>query len=413
MEEVATDTTPVGVHEVLRRPDISAVILVSFVVMIGLGAVFPILPLFARSFGVSYAATGLMMSGFGLTRLGADIAAGSIVDRYGERRMGALGLAWIAVCAGLTAIAPSYPIAVLTWSIGGLGSAVMFAATYGYLLKSVPQPAMARTLGVFYGSFNAGIIAGGVFGGIVAGRFGLAAPLVCYAGLLVLAAAILHLRMPATLPGSRTDGDVPAPAKVRDLLRRRTFVAVLATNFAYLWFVSAVFDTLVPLFGKDELGMSTTAIGSIFAVAIATEFAVLYPAGALADRHGGKAVVVPSLAGLAVAVAILGYMPTALALAMAMGVVGIASGFAGVPPAAMLAEVVPSGSSGLGVGVFRFAGDLAFVIGPTAVAASAGAFGFQSAFVIAALPVAGALGLVATSDFRGRSMTHSSAPRSS
>lgn len=388
------------VADVLRRRDVSAVILVSFVVMIGLGLVLPILPLYARSFGVGYGAAGLMISGFGLTRLAFDLAAGSIVDRFGERRTGTASLVWIGLCAAVAAAAPTYTAAVISWSIGGIGSALMFASTYGYLLRVVPQRAMARTLGVFYGSFNAGIIVGGVAGGLLAARFGLASPIAVYAVVLFTAAAILFMRLPDS-PGPARSSEAAEPRLTfLQLMRRRSFIAVLAVNFAYLWFVAAIFDTLVPLFGKEQLGMSPAGVGAVFAVAIAAEFAVLYPAGALADRHGGKIVIVPALAALAASVVALGHTTAPITLAVCIGIVGVASGFAGVPPAAMLAEVVPPSSSGRGVGAFRFAGDLAFVVGPVTVGASIGNFGFTTAFAIAAVPVAVAMALVMTTEFR-------------
>jgi len=82
------------------------------------------------------------------------------------------------------------------------------------------------------------------------------------------------------------------------LLRTPGLVPVVVTNFAYLWMVAVVFDTLVPLFASDVLGMATIGIGLAIAVALAAELVVLYPAGSLADQRGRKPGLVPSLAGL-------------------------------------------------------------------------------------------------------------------
>ncbi|CAN5543468.1 hypothetical protein BH24ACT26_BH24ACT26_07000 [soil metagenome] len=128
--------------------------------MIGFGVIAPILPIYARSFGVSYGAAGSFLSAFGLMRLVFDLVAGPLVDRFGERTCASLGLGFLGVCALLTAVAPTYLVALLVWGAGGAGSAVAFAALYSYLLRVVPKDQMARTLGIFYGSFNAGIIVG-------------------------------------------------------------------------------------------------------------------------------------------------------------------------------------------------------------------------------------------------------------
>ena len=55
--------------------------LVAFVLMAGFGVVAPILPLFARSFGVGYAAAGGMISAFAAARLAFDLVAGPLIDR--------------------------------------------------------------------------------------------------------------------------------------------------------------------------------------------------------------------------------------------------------------------------------------------------------------------------------------------
>jgi MFS family permease len=349
-----------------------------------------------------------LLAGFGLGRLAFDLVAGPLVDRFGERRCATAGLLFLALCAGLTALAPAYWLAVLLWGLGGGGSAITFAAQYSYLLKVVPKDRMARTMGVFYTAFNAGIIGGGAAGGLLAERFGLASPLFGFSGLMVIAALVYMSAVPdppAVFDEPPLDTEevliereVPlfrrTTSGIRELLKVREMRTVLALNFGYLWVIAAVYDTLVPLFGHDELGMSEALIGTVFAVAVATEFFVLYPAGSAADRHGRKPVLIPSFAALAVMVVTLGWATTPLVYGMLMGVLGIAAGFAGVPPAAMLADVAPENRSGTAVGLFRFSGDLGWFLGPLLGSAAAEAFGFRGAFALAAIPVLGALALL-------------------
>ena len=49
---------------------------------------------------------------------------------------------------------------------------------------------------------------------------------------------------------------------------------------------------------------------------------------------------VPSLAALAVTTAAVGWTDTVILFGIVLALLGVASGFAGVPPAAMLADVV-------------------------------------------------------------------------
>jgi MFS family permease len=124
---------------------------------------------------------------------------------------------------------------------------------------------------------------------------------------------------------------------------------------------------------------------------IAAEFLVLYPAGAVADRIGRKPVMVPSLLGLAVITVALGYSTSVGVLVVMLFILGLMSGTSGVPPAAILSDVVPEDGAGTGVGIFRFAGDLSFFIAPIVAGAAAEGLGFEGAYWICAVPLVVAL----------------------
>jgi DHA1 family multidrug resistance protein-like MFS transporter len=369
------------------------------------GLVLPVLPLFARSFGVGYGAVGVLVSAYGLARLVFDLAAGRIVDRLGERVTAAIGLAVISLGSALTGMAPAFAMAVIAWAAAGVGSAIALAALYTRLLRIVPTQQMARTLGIFYGAFNTGFIAGGALSGLVADRSGLAGPLLLNAAVVAVAAVLWLALIPGAGRPGRAAGPTPAPAgaeppdaggarSLARLLRTPGLVPVVVTNFAYLWMVAVVFDTLVPLFASDVLGLSAIGIGVLIAVALAAEFVVLYPAGSVADQRGRKPVLVPALAGLAVATAALGQASTPLLLGVLLAVLGVMSGAAGVPPGAMLSDVAPASASGTAVGVFRFCGDLGFTLGPLLAGWATPVVGFRWAFALAAVPTAVAMGFI-------------------
>ena len=82
---------PASLRVIIGDPALRVIMVVVFVIMLGFGIVAPILPLFARSFGVSYGAAGLLVSAFAFTRLAFDLVAGPIVDRWGEQRASVAG----------------------------------------------------------------------------------------------------------------------------------------------------------------------------------------------------------------------------------------------------------------------------------------------------------------------------------
>src|SRR5207237_9744202 len=182
-----------------------------------------------------------------------------LVDRIGERAAAAAGTVALALCSLGTALAPTFAAAVVLCTLAGAASAVLFAALFSLALAVAPPAQTATTLSLFYAGFNVGIVGGGVVGGFLADRISLAAPLEVNAGLLLAVLPVL------LLPALRVprDATAPAAAPLRSLVVRGDFLVAIAANATYLWLVDAVFNTLVPLFGRGELGMSTTAIGGV------------------------------------------------------------------------------------------------------------------------------------------------------
>ena len=387
-----------AVRAILSDRSVASVIALALFLNLGTGIVLPILPLFARSFGVDYAQAGVLVGAFYFARLLSDLAAGAIINRFGIRRSAGSGLVLLALGALLTGLSPSFSIALICWAAAGAGAGTVFAAMYNALLAGVAKSRMARALSLFYGAFNGGVVAGGFLGGVIASRLGLAAPLFFLAGIAIILAAVMlrllrepehAIRAPGESAGTR--------ASVLTLLRIPGFAAAVIAALANLWVFGAVFNTLVPLFARDQLHLSTLGIGILYAISLAVEFLAYYPAGSWADTRGRRYVLIPAFAVLVVATVSLGWATTAVVFAIVLALLGMASAFSGVPPAAMLADVMPARESARGVAIFRFGVDLGFTLGPLIAGLSAGGFGFSAAFAIAGVPALVALVVVSLS----------------
>ena len=379
-----------GFRDVLRIPEVRATIVGTFVIMLGFGILSPVLPNYARSFGVGYDAIGLLISGFSFARLAADPFVGRFIDRYGERAMTTVGAVVVGISSVAAGLAPNFPLLVVFRSVGGIGSALFFAALLSFLLRTIPPQRSGRVMSVYYGSFNVGFMAGGPLGGLVANWFGLASPLHVY-GIACFLSAWLFWR---TIHNPTRSVEETRRGGIRRLPWNRPFVTVLVTNGAYAWMVGAMFSTLIPLFGVDELGLTLSGVGIGLAIATGTELISLFPAGKATDRRGRRAVLVPSLAALAAIIAVFGLLDSVTIFYIGMAVLGVASGYAGVPPAPMLSDVTPDDLKGSAVAAFRFMGDLGFALGPLVAGWTADAFGFEASFASSALPILLALALV-------------------
>src|SRR5262245_12851663 len=95
---------------------------------LGFGSVVPVLPLYARSFGVSQAAIGLSIAVYGLARFLVAMPVGQLSDRLGRRP--ALALGGLITAAGnlLCAYVPNYPTFVAARFVAGVGAAFVLTA---------------------------------------------------------------------------------------------------------------------------------------------------------------------------------------------------------------------------------------------------------------------------------------------
>jgi MFS family permease len=155
---------------------------VSFTVALGFGIVAPDIPAFARHFGVSTASAASVVSAFALLRVLGALPAGRLVDRFGERRVMAAGIAVVAASSILAGISGSFAELIVLRGIGGLGSAMFSVSAQTLLLLSVPADQRGRASGLFSGGFLVGSISGPAIGGLLA-AWSLRAPFFVYGGM--------------------------------------------------------------------------------------------------------------------------------------------------------------------------------------------------------------------------------------
>ena len=188
---------------------------ISFTVALGFGIVAPDIPAFARHFGVSTASAASVVSAFALLRVLGALPAGRLVDRFGEHRVMAAGIAIVAASSILAGFSGSFVQLIVLRGIGGLGSAMFSVSAQTLLLVSVPPDQRGRASGLFSGGFLVGGISGPAIGGLLA-AWSLRAPFFIYGGMLIVPAVIaaVVLRDP---PGRESRGRGPGrPAVGRD-----------------------------------------------------------------------------------------------------------------------------------------------------------------------------------------------------
>jgi len=103
--------------------------LVTFLVLLGLSMVAPILPAYAESFQVSYTLVGFVISSFAITRMAFDMPAGLLSRKLDKTKIMISGLLLLSVSSILAGFAPNYITLIIARMIEGAGSALYVTTT--------------------------------------------------------------------------------------------------------------------------------------------------------------------------------------------------------------------------------------------------------------------------------------------
>lgn len=213
---------------------------------LGFGAIVPVVALYARSFGVRQAAIGVAIAVYGLARFLVAVPVGKLTDVLGRRA--ALALGGVVTAAGnlLCGCAPNFTTFVVARFIAGAGAALVLIAGQIVLADITTPERRGRVMAIYQGVFLFAVGVGPYPGGLLAERFGLAAPFLIYAGAGVLASAVAWLQIPDTRQRRPSAEAVTTPppfaAQVRLLVSHPGFLLVSLVGF-----MSAVVRTGAPL----------------------------------------------------------------------------------------------------------------------------------------------------------------------
>jgi len=365
---------------------------VAFFVAAGFGIVAPAIPLFARSFGVSRAAAGAVVSAFALMRLVSALGVGRLVNRIGERVVLAAGIGIVAVSSALAGFASDYGQLLVLRGAGGIGSAMFSVSANSLLIGVTSSSQRGRAIGAFSGGFLVGGIAGPGLGGLVTG-WSLRAPFFLYAGTLAAAGAVGIALLPRRGAGAgRVSGGEQPALTVPRALRLPAFRAAAFANLADNWASLGVRAAIVPLLVLEVLHRSPIWTGIGLTVFTAGNVATLLLGSRLTDRRGRRPVLLAGCLGSAAGCAILvvtGSLPLFL---VSMLVFGAGSGLLDVAPGAMLGDVV-GGRGGTVVATYQMSGDVGSLAGPLVAGYLADTAGYPWAFGLTSLVLVAAAGV--------------------
>jgi MFS family permease len=252
---------------------------------IGSGLVLPFVAIYIDSY--LRLGPGYVVAFFGIqtaVSLAAGLAAGRIVDQWGQRLPGTIGAASIGLGYLVLAVAHAGWHIVASSAIVGLGTGLFYPAFTTTTVSLVPDSLRRRAFAVRHLIMNAGLGGGAGLAALVIGQTGRFREL-----FLLDAASYLPLMAVLWQAGSTAGSRARAQAGeklagYREVLRARPIMALAVTNLLIALVGFAQFGASVPLLVHGPMGESARIVAAVVFVNTAAVTALQYPLARLYEH---------------------------------------------------------------------------------------------------------------------------------
>jgi multidrug resistance protein len=263
----------------MQRPLLLAA-LTAFVLMLGLGVLFPVLPYLTRDLGIPDASVGLLLAALPAASFVASPFWGRFSSARGRRPAIVIGLVGYALGFGLFGLGQSFGQLLAARVLGGLISAAALPAIFAYVADVSSGERRGAAMGLLGAGIGLGVTLGPALGGVTYKFFGPRAPYFVSAAIGLANAVAVALALPeSTTPESRA------------VLEQRSFGQLVRPLAPYLacGFLTQTariaVDATIGFFAQDALHASAEDVAKLLT---AMGIAAVAVQGGLVRRLSGR-----------------------------------------------------------------------------------------------------------------------------
>lgn len=355
----------------------------------------------AIELSASYFEVGLVAGGFGILAVFIAVPIGRAVDRTGERAFFLGGAVLIVLSAVVGLIATSIVGLVASQAILGLGQAGLALSTQTLAAHADSEltadrrfagvammQSISQLVGPIVGGATIGLVTSAVLGGS-----GLAYVIAAASGLVALALGWRHVNS----SGGRSPASTPERTSLIRILKGEGVTGALIASVSVLVSID-ILVAYLPVLG-EERGISPSFVGVLLAVRAGAGLFARPATTPLIRRFSRRGVLVGTLMGMAVAMALIPVTSSSFALLVALAAVGFGINLGAPITASWMASSVETDSKGAALALRMSANRGAQIAVPAVLGAVASGAGTGALFF------AMGAGLVMTSQLVRRSLT--------
>ena len=371
----------------------ASVYLPSLLYGIGQGAVAPVIILSAVELGASPAGAFLVVAIAGLGATLANLPAGQLVARIGERRsMHVAVLLSVAAFLGCIA-APNVWIFAIAIASTGLSTAIWGLARHLYLTESVPYEMRSRAMSTLGGVHRIGVFVGPFLAAGVLTVHGTDGAYWLQIVAALAASGVLLVIKDPTLAATTGRVETSTRATMRMVREQLPVLRTLGLGALLVNATRAARVSVIPLWALYN-GLDPATASLLFGISGAADMILFYPAGVAMDRWGRRWISAAAMIILSLSFFVLPFAKDAASIAVVAVVMGIGNGLTTGLVLTLASDAAPPERRGEFLGAFRLWADTGTLAGPLLVSAVAAAAALIPAVVVTggvALAAAGAM----------------------
>ena len=259
------------------------------VAIIGLGIIWPLIPVYALDLGATGFQVGMIIASFNIARVFANPISGRLSDRWGRKPFIVSGLFLYAVVSICYILATDINDLILVRFLHGLTSVLVVPVAMALAADIAPDNKLARYMGTLNMAVMLGLGVGPMLGGIIRDTLGMNAAFYAMGILALFTVAGVMLLIPNDRIGSESKIK-KAASPIKDLLKHRV---VLGLFFLRLFVASGqgCVYTFLPLLGID-MGITSSEVGIILGVNIFLIAVLQRACAGIADRSDPRVLII-------------------------------------------------------------------------------------------------------------------------
>ena len=259
------------------------------VAMMGLGIIWPLIPVYAVELGAGGFLVGLIVASFNISRTLLSPFSGAISDHWGRKRFIASGLLIYAILSVFYVLPENAETLILIRLLHGIASLLVVPVAMALTADIAPP----HKLGLYMGTLNMALMVGLGFGpamgGIIRDTLGFDAAFYIMGGLALITSLMVAIFIPADKT-HLSDVKRPKPYPLRKIIAHRTAAGIFIMRFFAASGQGSVY-TFLPILAM-KIDLSSSQVGIILTMNIFLIAFLQRISGRLADRINPKHLVI-------------------------------------------------------------------------------------------------------------------------